>query len=745
MAPDLTALEGLSGSRWGFAANRLFAGEEFGEVLYATQLETDGPLYVLEQPGILSAISPEGRARTKLLDLSDRVYFEQGHEAGALGLALRPEADELYLFYVTSRDGELYDRVSRFAWRGTAVDPQSEQVLIEQRHEWHRRGGFAEHFAGGLAFGPDGHLYIAFGDEGWVPNRTNPQKLDLDFFSGILRIDVDCDPERSHPPTREPATGTTDGYCIPNDNPFVGLPNVLEEFYLIGLRNPYRFSFDRETGALWMGDAGSDKAEEINLGVPGGNYQWSYREGVEQYKGSFLKGKKPSPFYGVERPPLFAYPHGSGNGCIIGGHVYRGREHPGLTGHYVFGDINSGRIWALLADASGHVLRVEQITQVPPYSLLSFGEDARGEILLLGRPRLGVTRLSAVERGGSNPPALSETGLFDDLATLAPAPGVIPYEPKLPSWTDGAIKRHWAAIPGDGSNTGGATKRDRVLYRHRGPLGFPAGSVFVQHLELPVDDAKPEITRPIETRLLVLSSDGGARAFAYKWNDAGTDAFAVAQGDTTRIRVRAKDGTDRVVEWVHPTPSDCLTCHHLGNGHVLGVTARQLDRDILYPDTDAPMSQLRAWNAAGMFSMTDLKLIPPGGAKPSSAVTLHTPNDPEATLDARARSYLDANCAFCHGPAGALFDLRRESPLAPLIHRPVRHDFGHDGARLLVPGEPDQSLLYLRLAAEDASEQMPPLGRRFPDPDGVTLIREWIASMPPTPPVRPQDEGTQIP
>lgn len=729
-APDLSALRGAGGDPWAYRPEPVFGDTEFGQVLMTRQPADDGPILVLEQTGLLWSIAPDGGSRTKILDLSDRVHFEQGNEAGALGLAFRPKQADLFLFYVTERDGELFDRVARFEWNGDIVDPASERVLIEQNHGRHRRLDFAEHFGGHLEFGPDGFLYVAFGDEGWVPDRTNPQKLGKDLFAGILRLDVDCDPGRSHPAPRQPETGTTQGYCIPNDNPFVGVPDALEEFYLIGLRNPWRFSFDRETHQLWIGDAGSDHAEEINVGTPGGNYQWSYREGVERYDNSYLKGNRPKPFYGVEREPLFAYPHGGGNGCIIGGHVYRGQEHPDLVGHYIFGDINSGRIWALLADTHGQVLRVDPITRVPPYSLLSFGELADGEILLLGRPKVGIAKLVAGSANRAAPPPLSKTGLFRDVSTLEPARGVVPYQPKVPSWTDGATKSHWAAIPGDGSKKGAKVRRDRVVYRKNGPWAFPSGSVFVQHLELPIDETTPDVTRPVETRVLVLSSDLGARGYSYVWNEEGTDAYPVERATTVEHRMRTATGEERVVEWPVPDPSDCMTCHHLANGYVLGLTTRQLDQPYRYDGAESEVSQLLAWNRANLISGSGLELIRLGENELPPSLPLRKPDDTTSPLADRARSYLDANCAFCHGPAGALFDIRREAPIAPLVGRPVRHDFGHEGASLLEPGQPERSLLYQRLASDDPSEQMPPIGRTHHDPEGAALIREWIAAMP---------------
>ena len=726
VSADIPKLRWMDAPAWPVEPTSLFPKDAFRNALDAAQPVPGGPLLVLEQEGVLWSAPLDGTPPSRVLDLEDRVFSET--EAGALGFAARPERGDLYLRYVTKRDDRLFDRLSRFEWDGGAIDPATETVLIEQEHEWHRAGTFAEHFGGGVVFGPDGYLYTSFGDEGWVPDRVNPQKLHKDLYSGVLRIDVDCDPARSHPIPRAPESGSTQSYCIPNDNPFVGEEDALEEFYLIGLRNPFRFSFDRESDRLWIGDAGSDRYEEVNLGVPGGNYQWSYREGHERYHGSFLKGKRPDPLIGRERTPLFAYPHSSGNGCIIGGFVYRGRALPDLAGHYIFGDINSGRIWALLPDGPEHVLRVDQVAQVPPYTLLSFAETSDGELLVVGRPPVGVAKLGPGNVSTTPPPPLSETGLFTDLATLEPAPGVVPYEPLVPSWTDGLHKRHWVAIPGTGSETGGNTRKDRVLYRPAGAWGFPSGTVFVQHLERPDNGPETDTMVPVETRVLVLAYAGGAAAFAYRWNEDGTEAYPAKPGERTTWTRATEDGDATEEAWTHLTASECLTCHHLGVGHVIGLNARQLDHPAA---SDSGASQLETWRQAETFSSSELQLehLPPH--PPRATVPLAPQSKKEAPLNLRARSYLDANCAFCHGAIGARIDLRREAALNPLIGRPGRHDFGHEGARLLVPGAPEKSLLYLRVASEDPAERMPPLGRNEVDAAGAALLHEWIAKMEP--------------
>jgi mono/diheme cytochrome c family protein len=204
-----------------------------------------------------------------------------------------------------------------------------------------------------------------------------------------------------------------------------------------------------------------------------------------------------------------------------------------------------------------------------------------------------------------------------------------------------------------------------------------------------------------------LTRSGGAYAARYRWNEAGTGAERVEEGT-----------------------QDCLTCHHLAAGYVLGSNARQLAAPpSTTRDASAP-SQLQQWADGDLLTESGLGLIPVGAALRAPVDPL-VPTDSNASLDARARSYLDANCSFCHGPAGSLLDVRKSALLAPLLLRPVRHDFGREGVKLIVPGDPERSLLYLRIASDDPAERMPPVGHESIDEAGAALIGEWIRNLDP--------------
>ncbi len=231
-----------------------------------------------------------------------------------------------------------------------------------------------------IAFGPDGYLYITLGDSGAADDPLTTGQDPSDWFGSILRLDVD------HPAEGKP-------YGIPRDNPRLRDPRRFAawapEVYCIGLRNVWKFSFDRATGTLWAGDVGQNLWEMVHVIENGGNYGWSIKEGFHAFRPRQRKDPA-SPL----SPPLAEYPHGpnqAGSGrmddgkSITGGHVYRGRELPELAGIYVYGDYDTGRIWGLRAEEGRAVAGGELIDRSPKSALhiASFGEDRRGELFIL--------------------------------------------------------------------------------------------------------------------------------------------------------------------------------------------------------------------------------------------------------------------------------------------------------------------------------------------------------------------------
>ena len=327
-------------------------------------------IFVTEQAGLVRAFpnDPQATEAGVFLDIRDRVS-EAGNEEGLLGLAFDPDYAANGHFYVYySADSPRRSVVSRFTVLPdslTSADPDSELVIMEIPQP------YGNHNGGQLAFGPDGYLYVGLGDGG---SRGDPvgNGQDIGTLLGtILRVDV--------------AGASVDGgYAVPSDNPFVGVQGARTEIWAYGLRNPWRFSFDRETGALWAGDVGQNRWEEIDLVEKGRNYGWNIAEGQSCF----------SPSTGCDtaglEPPVAVY--GRDNGCsVTGGYVYRGSDMPALAGVYVYGDFCSGKIWGLRHN--GEAVAEQAMLVDSGLSITSFGEDAEGNLYVLSRDE-GIYRLA---------------------------------------------------------------------------------------------------------------------------------------------------------------------------------------------------------------------------------------------------------------------------------------------------------------------------------------------------------------
>lgn len=321
-------------------------------------------IVVPTQQGVVHAFekTDKEQATTVLLDISDKVrYADKQNEEGLLGLAFHPkfkENGEVYIFY-TDVKADMTNVVSRFKMSKDkkVIDPASEEQLIRfNRPFWNHNGGT-------LAFGPDGYLYIAVGDGGKANDPfENGQNLKT-LFGKILRIDVD-------------KKTTAKRYAIPADNPFVKRLDAAPEIFAYGLRNVWRMAFDRKTGQLWAGEVGQNLYEEIILVNSGDNYGWNLRESLHPFGVKGVDVRKDL----VE--PIWEYHHDIGK-SITGGVVYRGKELPELDGAYLYADYVSGRVWALWYDAEkGRVVANREING-PKIPILSFGEDADGEVYLM--------------------------------------------------------------------------------------------------------------------------------------------------------------------------------------------------------------------------------------------------------------------------------------------------------------------------------------------------------------------------
>lgn len=324
-----------------------------GPVGIATRKDDPRALYIVEQPGriVRADLDRPADKPVTILDITDRVY-NKGDEQGLLGLAFHPDDPGRAFVNYTTKTETVIARFDASAGEPTKLDPSSEEKLLTFKQP------FANHNGGQLAFGPDGYLYIGTGDGGSGGDPyNNSQNLDS-LLGKILRIDVD-----------RPAQGAA--YGIPADNPF--LNDGRPEIYAYGLRNPWRFSFDEETGQLWAADVGQSTLEEIDLVKKGGNYGWRIQEGTLCYD-----PKENCETEGLE-PPIYVYGRDQGV-SITGGYVYRGSERTDLRGWYVFGDYGMGTIWALRQRENGAPDVVELLASEE--NITSFGADASGELYL---------------------------------------------------------------------------------------------------------------------------------------------------------------------------------------------------------------------------------------------------------------------------------------------------------------------------------------------------------------------------
>jgi len=688
-----------------------------------------------------------GTTNKKLvLDLSNQC---QGwDDSGLLGIAFHPGFATnhfLFVYYTWVKPGTVagspttrpvpnlpdtyHDRLERYTLDANAVAlPASVKIFVDLTNQtvWHHGGGMFFHPRNGFLYWTDGDNSV--GDNDQIINKS--------LYSGVFRIDVDCrGGEVSHAPPRQPAGGATANYFIPNDNPFVGQSNVLEEFFCLGLRSPHRMTYDPPTGKIYIGDVGESSREEIDVIEPGEsglNFQWNRCEGK--------LGKMEPPYLGISRGPLLDYPHTDGR-AVIGGYVYRGREFAhDLGGKYIFGDNVFRTVWAL--DETATPVKKTLLCVMPkgtgPNSgtdytgLSSFGTDAEGEIYFCQMSSIGG-RIFKLQRGGPPPPVktlpqlLSQTGLFTSLAELQPADFLIPYTVNSPLWSDGAAKTRWFTVPA------GLV----IGFSALGEWTFPAGSVFVKHFSLPVDDTNPEILRRLETRLLVRDTNGYVYGATYKWRADNSDADLITNGFTEDIVIRTADGT-RTQPWFYPGRQDCLTCHTPASGGVLGVKTRQLNGDFKYPN-GVTANQLRTLGRVGMFdaAFEDRKIF-----LYRRLVNITNSAKP---LELRVRSYLDANCSMCHRPggAGAFFDARFDTPLEKqnLINGPVANQLGilgaNPGAKVIVPGNTNRSILFRRVSIV-GDNQMPPLARNRVDASAVAVIGKWISGLPITAAVLPR-------
>ncbi len=642
---------------------------------------------VVEKGGTVR-IFPNSTATTStslLLDVSAEII--SSGEEGLLGLAFDSNYGQngyFYVYYTVLSPRRSV--VARFTVPSTdpnRAEPATRRILLEVAQP------YGNHKAGMIAFGPDDLLYIALGDGGSGGDPHDHGQDLTTLLGSILRI-------------RPEADGT---YTIPADNPFVGRGGgVREEIWAYGLRNPWRFSFDRQQGDLWVGDVGQGIWEEVSIAESGDNLGWRIYEGTHAFNNP---GNVPLSAF---KAPIAEYSHSLGT-AVIGGYVYRGASLTTMRGVYLYGDNGSGRVWALV-HSNFALVSNREVGSVP--SLSSFGEDENGELyaVSLGGKIYRFTETTPAPT--VFPDMLSETGLFRNAATLDPQPGVIEFAINHEHWVDGAAMRRWIAVP----------RLDRIDFDAAGAWSFPEGTVIVKHFEIDTTPGDLSSTVRLEIRVMILEETGWA-GYTYRWNDAGTDAALLAGADTRNLTIQ-EPGGPRSQVWSFPSRSDCFRCHTAASGTILGVRARQLNRDFAFPlQTD---NQLRTWNHIGLFA-SDVGNI-------GSIETIAALDDAAVSLEERSRAYLEVNCAHCHLPGGPVpgdMDLRLDtlrSAMALFDVRPISGDLGLPDAYRVKSGVKESSVLWERLRRTD-DKRMPPLATSVVDDGAVDVLGVWIDSLSP--------------
>ena len=613
--------------------------------------------YVLEQKGTIRMFVDGATTASTVADLTTKV--NGGGESGLLGLAFHPKFDQngfVYLYFTRTHPTvptppaiAQQQVIARYQSRdgGLTLDLSTEKII------WTIDDPYGNHNGGTVEFGNDGFLYFGNGDGGGGgdPMRAGQDKNSL--FGKMLRFDVD----------------NGDPYAIPPTNPYAtsgGKP----EIFAIGLRNPYRFFFDRPTGDLWVADVGQGAWEELDKVVLGGNYGWNVREGKHCY--SPLVGCDPNGLI----DPVVEHDHTEAR-SIIAGAVYRGTKVPAIANKLVYGDVGTSFLFAIdPTQAAPTPLRLDQ--DLPRTLPTSIALDRNGEVIFTAfglEPGQGsVMRIVNPQAATDLSHVLGETGCVEANDPSKVVAGLFPYDVIVPEYRDGMAPRRYLSVPAAA----------KIAVKDGGVLELPPGSVALKTFE---KDGKP-----YEVQMLRRADDGKWKAYDYFFTASGMDALL--NEDTTKT---------------------CTQCHNDAAGVTLGLEAAQLDRDFLFGDKSGNI--LSTLDHVGMLS------APISSGSNRALATL----DGYDTIERRARSYLHANCADCH--RDAKLDLRITTPLASTNAcgpgRPIAP--GDPGASRLL-----QSMRILEAGTPDAgigAGPMPPLGRTTVDEPAARVVEDWIRSL----------------
>lgn len=678
---------------WAFAlashAAELPSG--FAEETIATNLNAataiaplpDGRILIADQTGKLLVWKDGHVLDQPALTLHVTDYWERG----LIGVTPHPDfprTPQIFVLYVTDRLF-VHHVLSRFTVNGDIVDPASEKILLEGDDQ-SKLGGHqpAGHQGGPLRFGPDGKLYIGLGEQ---TARDPSQRLDT-LQGKILRIN-------------------TDG-SIPEDNPFY--PKTTGKYRAIwayGLRNPFGLAFQPETGRCFATDVGESSWEEVDEIVKGANYGWPLAEGMST-----------NPAF---QNPLHTYPPVIGR-SIVGATFYPRTPKTGTKGDF-FPEKWQGKFF--FADWAAHW--VKALDPAVPANVVTFARGlnapvavevaADGSLLVLNRGtiwrdnknwransgslvRIRYTGISAdVAARPPLPKTLTDTQLFSSFSPLVLRAGFAAFEINAPPDQPGITAKRWIQLP-DGAH---------LNITPTGEFAFPNGTTVIQQYSV------EKTGMPLETQVLWFTGPRACRAAAYRWGDATSDPKLIEEGEIIALPGDSKH------HWFSPGAEEDLNLDIVVTGFLLPLNLRQLNRN----------QQLERWNEKGWFAP---RLRP---EEIANAPRLAADADSAASPEWRVRSYLDANCAACHhpgGPSRGNFDARFTTPLTEqklLDGEIAAGDLGVPGARVILPGHPEKSVLFQRLKRTDFF-RMPPVSVNDEPSKILPALEEWIRSLPPS-------------
>jgi len=680
----------------------------------------DGVPYIVSKTSRVTAVTNlNSTVRTLFIDNLIRGFYQ--NDSGMPGLIFHPDGKRVFTFsaevrYLTNGSSVTTNIVD--VLRKWTIDPTNRfrvlpggEVILEIADR------SQEHLGGAMAWDSRTNLLVTLSDEGQQDGSLgNTQRIDKDFFSGVIRIDVDGHPGNLAPNPHPSIRGT---YWVPSDNPWVGATNfngqpvdpakVRTEFYAVGLRNPHSMVKDSVTGRIFIGDVGNHRWESIFELQRGANYGWNWKEGPENttFASAPALTNRPAVQFTA---PFVTYPHAAvartigvdgrySGECVFVGLVYHGSRYPSLDGKLIASDYN-GNVWAITITGP---TTMEWIANHPTVATSWFVDPFSGDIMASSFYGQSISRMIPASYTQPIPATLTETGVFLDVAAMAVQPEVLPYNVSNPFWSDGAHKERWFWLP-----PGGYVSRDSS-----DNWTFPAGTFWMKHFV---------VGSRLETRFLVKTSSG-AYGLTYKWRPDGSDAdLAQSTGESLALASGQP--------WRLPAWNECSQCHNAASG-AAGFSTRQLNTTIEV-DGVGPVNQLEELSARGLIYPPILS----GLTQP----VLSRPGDTNFSLAHRFKSYTDANCGYCHypgGPGRGDWDARFLTPIdqSDIVNGAVGSDLGFPGGVVIAPGDTNRSILYHRIAdwttSGPAEYHMPPLGTFQPNTAGIKLVAEYIASLAP--------------